>query len=104
MVPLILVKISSKNIMRVVAELKNLESEAGKHIIVRNLHRILDIRILDIDVQNGRLIFLYARPIALEMVRRELLRLGYPVQSYKFQGQLPMLNKSGHASGEMASA
>lgn len=78
--------------MRAVAELKNLKSDEGKHTIVRNLCRILDIRILDIDVENGKLIFLYANPAALQKVRQELARLGYPVQSCKFQGTLPSLH------------
>lgn len=77
--------------MRAVAELKNLKSDEGKYIIARNLHRILDIRILDIDVENATLIFLYASPIALQKVQQELLRLGYPVLSCKFQGYLPSL-------------
>lgn len=81
--------------MRAVAELTNLDTEEGKHTIVRNLHRILDIRILDIDVENGRLIFLYASPVALQQVSQELSRLGYPVKSCSFQGHLPSLQCPG---------
>lgn len=77
--------------MRAVAELKNFRSDEGKRTIIRNLHRILDIRVLDIDVEKGRLIFLYASPTALRQVRQELSRLGYPVLSCKFQGYLPSL-------------
>ena len=77
--------------MRAIAELKNLKSEEGKKTIIRNLHRILDIRVLDIDVECGNMIFLYASPLALQQVRQELSRLGYPVKSCKFQGSRPSL-------------
>lgn len=67
--------------MKAIVDLRNLKSDAGKHIIVRNLHRILDMRILDIDLDNGRLFFLYATPVTLQKVKEELARIGYPVQS-----------------------
>ena len=66
--------------MKAHATLKNLDSESCKHIIVRNLNRILDIRIIDIDVENGILHFLYNGRKALEQVKKELGRIGYPVQ------------------------
>lgn len=66
--------------MKALAILKNLDSETCKPIIVRNLNRILDIRILDIDVNNGMLHFLYNGQSAFESVKQELQRIGYPIQ------------------------
>ncbi|MEX0289191.1 MAG: hypothetical protein AB3N14_08755 [Flavobacteriaceae bacterium] len=66
--------------MKALATLKNLDSDGCKSIIVRNLSRILDIRIIDIDVKNGLIHFLYNSANTLKAVKNELARLGYPVQ------------------------
>lgn len=66
--------------MKALAILKNLDSESCKPVIVRNLNRILDIRIIDIDVNNGMLHFLYNGQSAFESVKKELQRIGYPIQ------------------------
>lgn len=66
--------------MKALAILKNLDSESCKPVIVRNLNRILDIRIIDIDVNNGMLHFLYNGQSAFESVKKELRRIGYPIQ------------------------
>lgn len=69
--------------MKVVAKIKNLQSDNERHIIIRNLSRILDIKVLEIDVENGRLLFLYASPFALQKVKQELSRIGCPMINYK---------------------
>ena len=66
--------------MKALAILKNLDSESCKPVIVRNLNRILDIRIIDIDVNNGMLHFLYNGQSAFESEKKELRRIGYPIQ------------------------
>lgn len=68
--------------MKAYATLKNFDSETCKPIIVRNLNRILDIRIIDIDVENGILHFLYNGQKALESVKKELCRIGYPIHTF----------------------
>ena len=70
--------------MMAVAEVRNLNTQKGKHVIVRNLNRILNIRILDIDIENSTIYFLYAHQHTLQKVRKELSRLGYPVISCRF--------------------
>ncbi len=69
--------------MKAIANIRNLESEKGKNTILRNLGRILDICIIDIDIDNGLLFFLYANPLAFEKVKQELFRIGYPLQSFQ---------------------
>lgn len=66
--------------MKAHATLKNLNSESCKPVIIRNLNRILDIRIIDIDAENGILHFLCNGKLALEKVKKELARIGFPVQ------------------------
>jgi hypothetical protein len=66
--------------MKAHATLKNLDSESCKPVIIRNLNRILDIRILDIDVEHGILHFLCNGQLALDKVKKELSRIGFPVQ------------------------
>ncbi|WP_273568529.1 hypothetical protein [Maribacter halichondriae] len=65
--------------MRATAQLQDLSSDSCKHVIVRNLSRILDIRILDIDVENRTVSFVYDSVLALEKAKRELWRIGFPV-------------------------
>lgn len=45
--------------MRAIAQLKDLTSDTCKSTIVRNLSRIMNIRILDIDIDSRTLSFLY---------------------------------------------
>lgn len=79
--------------MKALVQLENLNCPEDKRIILRNLCRIMDVRIIDIDVDRGLLLLLYAVPIALQKVRQELSRLGYHIQSCKFQvSDLPVLN------------
>ncbi|MGB3149089.1 MAG: hypothetical protein WBB27_00385 [Maribacter sp.] len=65
--------------MKAHATLKNMDSESCKPIISRNLNRILDIRIIDIDVEHSILHFLYNGNKAFEKVKNELGRIGYPI-------------------------
>lgn len=70
-----------------------------KYENLRNLSRIMDIRIIDID--RGLLLFLYTGPLALQQVRRELSRLGYPIQSCKFPvSDFPELGGKGTLKAE----
>jgi len=80
--------------MKVSATLKNVESETCKHIIIRNLSRILDIRIIDIDIENGILHFHYNGKKTFDQVKRELLRIGHPMRSYssKIDTQMQKIN------------
>ncbi len=65
--------------MKAIALIEKLNSDRGKHIIVRNLSRIMDIRILDIDLENKTVSFVYDNSIAIDKVKQELYRIGYPL-------------------------
>ena len=54
--------------MRATAQLNDLKCREGKHIIVRNLSRIMDIRILDIDVESRTVSLVYDSILAFEKV------------------------------------
>ena len=71
--------------MRTFATLKNFVSPESKDVIVRNLNRILDIVILDIDVENSTITFLYANKAALNRAKRELQCIGFPIMSLQIQ-------------------
>lgn len=73
--------------MKAMAKISNLKGDKGKHIIIRNLKQILDIRILDVDVENGRLVFLYQNPLTFQKVKQELRRIGYPMKSCTYTGK-----------------
>jgi|TARA_R100001369_G_C3326719_1_gene169951 hypothetical protein len=66
--------------MRALAQLKNLKTDTCKHTIVRNLSRIMDIRILDIDIETRTLSFLYPNNTAFEKTKRELYHIGFPIR------------------------
>ncbi|MFX0557908.1 hypothetical protein ACOCEA_14000 [Maribacter sp. CXY002] len=68
--------------MKKLATLKNVESIKNKNIIIRNLSRIMDIRIMDIDMDNGIICFIYENPKTFEQVKKELSRIGLPIQNY----------------------
>lgn len=82
--------------MKAVAQIKNLNGKEEKNTVFRNLSRIMDIKIIDADIENGTLFFLYASPLALQKVKQELLRIGYPMQSCKFpESDLPVPDGNG---------
>jgi hypothetical protein len=66
--------------MRAIAKVKNLRPEEGSNTIARNLSRIMDMRIVDLDARNQLLTFVYTNPAVLHKVLRELSSIGYPVQ------------------------
>lgn len=68
------------NLMRTQAFLKNITAEQSKHIVMRNLARIMDTRVVDLDIRTGLLTILCSGQGALRKVERELQRLGYPVK------------------------
>ena len=55
-------------------------NEKGKSTITRNLCRILDIRIVSIDIRKNVLSFVYKNQGTFEQVRSELKRLGYSIK------------------------
>lgn len=71
--------------MRATARLNDLKSSDGKHKIVRNLSRILDIRILDIDMDNRTVSLVYDSKLAFEKVKIELRRIGFPIGECTYQ-------------------
>lgn len=77
--------------MKAQASLKNMNSSDGTRIIIRNLARILDLRVINIDTDNHLLTFVYSDPRVIEKVRQELRRIGFPVRSLKREQQ-PKLN------------
>ncbi|MCM4153474.1 hypothetical protein DHD05_17915 [Arenibacter sp. N53] len=56
-------------------------SEENKSIITRNLSRILDLRILDIDIINKTISLVYNNPFVLDKAKKELGRVGYSLQN-----------------------
>jgi hypothetical protein len=71
--------------MRTFATLKNFTSSEGKDIILRNLNRILDIVILDMDIENSTITFLHLDAVALDNAKRELNCIGFPIISLQIQ-------------------
>ena len=49
----------------------------------------MDIRILDIDIENRTLYLIYDNLIAFEKAKRELYHIGYPIVQYTYQKPEP---------------
>ena len=72
-----------------VVKLKDLNSDNCKHTIVRTLSRILNIRILHIDIENRALYFVYDNMEAFEKAKWELHNFGYPILKCNYQVPKP---------------
>lgn len=68
--------------MKATAKIEDLRSSEAKNTIIRNLSRIMDVRILDVDIVSGILSFLYNSPISFDKVKQELRRIGHPITNY----------------------
>lgn len=71
--------------MKATAKIDNLKSIDSKFCVIRNLSRILDLRILDIDLESSTIQFVYDSIQAFEKAKRELLRIGYPISKCSYQ-------------------
>ena len=71
--------------MKATVKIKDLKYSEGKHMIVRNLSRIMDIRILDINVESRTISLIYDSDLAFEKVKSELRRIGYPIVKCTYQ-------------------
>ena len=67
--------------MTTLLKVEQLISEESKNVISRNLSRILDLRILDIDIINKTILLVYSSPLILDKVEKELGRVGYSLQN-----------------------
>ena len=72
--------------MRAIAEIEDLQTPECKNTIVRNLSRIMDIRILDIDLEQRTLSLVYDSIAAFEKAKKELWRIGHPISQCQYQG------------------
>lgn len=71
--------------MKAIAKIDSLKSPEGKHIVMRNLSRILDIRILDIDLDSRTVSLVYDSILAFEKAKSELRRIGFPIAKCTYQ-------------------
>lgn len=67
--------------MKAQVTLNNVNSANSEEIILRNLARVLDTRVLNFDPETQRLTFLYINAKGLNNVLEELRRIGFPVQN-----------------------
>lgn len=89
--------------MKAIAKIGSLITIKDKMTILRNLGRIMDIRVIDLELGTGKLTFLYYNPIALEQVKQELWRIGYPIGHFKFLSRSsPNLQSEGSTETAMA--
>jgi hypothetical protein len=66
--------------MTTLLKVEQIISEESKNIITRNLSRILDLRILDIDTIHKTISLVYNNPFVLDMAKKELGRVGYSLE------------------------
>jgi len=73
--------------VKAIAQINNLKSVDSINCIIRNLSRILDLRILDIDLESKTIHFVYDSKLAFEKAKHELLSIGYPISQCSYQEQ-----------------
>lgn len=71
--------------MRAIIEIQELKTIEFKRCIVRNLSRIMDIKILDICLESKTLSIVYETPMALAKVKMELKRINAPIMNCRHQ-------------------
>ena len=59
--------------------LKNLSTENDKTTILRNLGKIMDVRVVELDIDKQLLCFLCRNDQSFEEVKHELSRIGFPI-------------------------
>lgn len=67
--------------MTTLITIEQLTSEECKNTITRNLSRILDLKILDINLINKTISLVYDNPLVLHKAKKELSRVGYSFQN-----------------------
>ena len=65
--------------MKAIVYLDNLRSEAAKSLIMRNISKIMDVKVVEIDLQKKAISFLCVNKKAIEKVKSELKRLGFGI-------------------------
>ncbi|HUH46293.1 MAG TPA: hypothetical protein VLZ54_04000 [Arenibacter sp.] len=70
--------------MKAIANLRQSISIQDKQRILNALNTILDIRAIDLDIENGVLVFRYQNRLALDLAERKLWDMGHPITSYSY--------------------
>lgn len=68
--------------MQVIAKIKDLNSDKSKQVILRNLSRILDVRVLEVDIDSKTVSLIYDSILAFENAKEEFKRIGFPIVKY----------------------
>jgi len=71
--------------MKAIAKIDTLKTVDSKFQVIRNLSRILDLRILDIDLEFRTIHFVYDSIAAFEKAKRELWSIGHPITHFRYQ-------------------
>ncbi|GGW29453.1 hypothetical protein [Arenibacter certesii] len=80
--------------MKAIAQLKNPLSSLEGETIKNVLSPIFNIQILDIDLEKGKLLFMYNSRMDLVTTEKILLEAGLPIISYSIPNRIP-INHSG---------
>lgn len=89
--------------MKVSMQLNNLNdndlnSNSCKGRICRNLSRIMDIKVVDVNVKERMISLIYENPKVLPKVKDELRRIGYPVKQIIKTTKGKLYNRIGNRS------
>lgn len=66
--------------MKTKVRLQKLSTEDDKNTILRNLAKIMDIRVVELDLKTRLLCFKHRNDLVYKKVKQELSRIGYPIQ------------------------
>ena len=83
--------------MKAIANLRQPISIQDKQRILNVLNTLMDIRAIDLDIENGVLLFRYQNRLALDLAERKLWEIDCPIISYSYPDRRP-LNFNGNDS------
>jgi len=87
--------------MKAIAKLKRPISHPDKKRIMDALNTIMDVSHVDLDIENGVMLFQYGNRLALNLVERKLSDIGHPIIAYSYPIRMPLHfdgNGSDHGS------
>jgi hypothetical protein len=70
--------------MRAMAEIEELQDTAFEHKVKRNLARIMNLKILEVNLSHHTLSMVYDSGMAFEQAKLELERLGCTIKNCVF--------------------
>lgn len=75
---------------KAIANLGQSIPKQDKQLILNTLSTLMDIKVMELNIENGTLFIQYQNGLALELMERKLSKIGHPVISYIYPEVRPL--------------